>query len=916
LINKLIQLWRRLRYAIRRDQLDGELQEEMRFHLEMKIEENLAAGMPEQEARRAANAQFGNRLLLGEASRDVWVFRSVETLFQDLRFGWRLLMRSPVLTIVAALSLALGIGVNSMVFTFINSAMFRPLPLPDAGRLVRIQGDNTPAYSDYLAFRERAAAFAGLAAYDFDTLNLVAEATSGRVGVVKVSGNYFDVLGVKPVLGRSFSPDEDRNPGTQPVAVISYGLWQRRFGADPDVIGKPVTLQKESFTVIGVTPMEFTGVSLGIEHDLWIPMLMDARLRPEGNLVKSPDNYQVRVIGRLRPGASLAEAQAEVKTIAAAQDLTPKVRPFSDDPDEQVLTPSAVVPATIVEMGPRELRQAWLGVAGIMTAVGLVLLVACANVANLLLGRAAARRKEIAVRLAIGAGRWRVVRQLLTESILLSLMGGAGGLLLAQWGAGLLLALMSRFAPAETPAVFLDLSLDARVLCFTLLLSFVTGIAFGLVPALQISKPDLTSALKDQSLMLPGSRRRLSFRNALVVTQVSVSLLLLVPAGLLIRNMQVAQTSDCGFPTAGRYVVSVDLNGTGMDENRQRLFQAQLLDRVRTQPEIRSASLSQIIPLSGALDVIQLEIEGEPPDSEGEDVATERHGSMWVLDQPRSLFLNSVDTGYFETMGIPLLYGRDFTERDNASSPDVVVVNETLARRLSPHGSATGRRLIERDYAGKKARLMEVIGVVKDTKYQWPSERPRYFAYRPIRQSPVMSAYLTFLSSGDPQSAFARVRSVLQALDPNVPLNNIRSMDEVINQRVGSSKLLIWLSGSLGLLATMLAAIGIYGVMAYAVSGRTKEIGIRMALGARGGDVVRMVLREGLAVVLVGVLIGLALSAVCARVMSSLLYGVSPTDPLAFGSVAGLMMVVALAACYLPARRATKVDPMIALRYE
>ncbi|MEN3331159.1 MAG: hypothetical protein V7641_524 [Blastocatellia bacterium] len=917
MIKLLKQLWRRLTYYSRRDQFDRELQEEMQFHLEMKAEQNVAAGMSPQAALSAAQRQFGNSLLLREASREVWIFRPFEALVQDLRFGWRLLARSPVLTLVAVLSLAIGIGVISTVFTFVNAVMFRPLPLPDSGRLVRIQDDNLPTYADYLAFRGGASAFTGLAAYDFDGFNLIADETSGRVGVVKVSGNYFDVLGVKPLLGRSFSADEGSNPAARPVAVISYGLWQRRFGADPGVIGKDVILQKEPFTIIGVAPQDFTGVSLGIQHDLWIPLLMDARLHPEGNFIKDPDSHQARVIGRLKPYVSLAQAEAEIKVIAAAQDLIPKVRRFSDDPEaQQPYTPSRLIPATIVEMGPHDRQQAWLGVIAMMIVAGLVLLVACANVANLLLGRAAARRREIAVRLALGAGRWRIVRQLLTESLLLSLIGGAAGLLLAQWAAGLLLSLISRFAPAETPAVFLDLSLDGKILSFTLLLSFITAIAFGLVPALQVSKPNLTAALKDETLPLFGNRRRLSFRNALVVTQVAVSLLLLIPAGLLIRNMQVAQHSDYGFPTDHRYVINFDLEGAGYDDSKQRSFQTQLLERVRQQPEIGSASFSQIIPLSGALNVIGLEIEGESPTARNEDAASERHGSMWVLDQPRSLFTDTVDTRYFETLGIPLLDGRDFSDHDNASSPDVIIVNETLALRLSSGGSALGKRLIERDPVKQRARLLEVVGVVKDIKYQWPAEKPRYFAYRPISQNPIRNVHLMVQSNSGPEAIFARVRAVTRALDSNVPLNEAGPLQGIIDQRVGSSKVLIWLSGAMGLLATLLASIGIYGVMAYIVSGRTKEIGIRMALGARGRDVLRMVLAEALSLVLAGILVGWLLSFAATRVMASLLYGVSPTDALTFAGVAALLTAVALLACCIPAWRATKVDPMVALRYE
>jgi predicted permease len=693
-------------------------------------------------------------------------------------------------------------------------------------------------------------------------------------------------------------------------------LWQSRFGGDPQIVGKSFVLQKETFTIIGVAPREFQGVALGWRHDLWIPIAADARLRPEHNLVKNPDSYQVRVIGRLKPEVGLAQAQTMVATVAAAQDKITKVRLFTDSPDEQPPTPRELTPATMIELSPRDRGQAWLGVVGIMSVMGSVLLVACANVANLLLGRATKRRREIAVRLALGAGRRRIVRQLLTESVLLSLLGGALGLLLARWASDILVSLLPRVAPREGGSVFLDLSLDWRILLFTALLSFLTGIAFGLVPALQTSNPDVMSALKDEMPSLAGRGRRFTFRNALVVTQVAVSFVLLVPSGLLIRNMRLAQSSEYGFQTAERYVMAVDLEGLGYDENRRRAYRADLLERTRAVPGIRSATLADIVPLSGANMIIGLEIAGESTLSGEQDVFTENRASLYALDQPGSLYLNSVESGYFETMGIPLARGRDFTMRDDQTSPDVIIVNETLARRLAPDGNALGKHLIERDPFNKKNRFMEVVGVAKDAKYLWPTEKPRYFAYRPLRQATPRAASLIVRADGDRQAITNSLRGVAASLDANVPFTEVATLEEIVNAHVGESKALIWLAGLLGFLATGLASIGLYGVTAYAVGGRTKEIGIRMALGAKTGNVLRMILSEGLALIMTGIVIGLFLSLVGTRAMGSLLYGVSPTDPLTFTSVAALLTAVALAACYIPARRATKVDPMVALRCE
>ncbi|HEY9281942.1 MAG TPA: ABC transporter permease [Pyrinomonadaceae bacterium] len=896
-----------------------EFEEELEFHLRMHVEDNVRAGMTPEEARRHALAKLGGLAQTKEAHRRRRGIPLLEDFWQDLRYARRVLTKSPAFTLVSVLSLALGVGVNATVFGFVNAVMLRPLPLPRHAELVRIQDDNLPAYSDYLAFSERAQVFRGLAAYDFDSYQLSAGDSSGRADAVVVSGNYFDVLGVKPAIGRAFSPEEGSRPGAATVAVISHGLWQGRFGADPAAVGKTFQLRRVPFTIIGVAPREFTGVSLGRRHDLWIPFASEALLRPEGNRLKNPDGYQVHVIGRLKPEISLSQAQAAVEVVAAQQDQVRKARLFTDNPVEQPTTPRGVSPATAVEMGPRDRQQSWLGVAAVLAVMGLVLLAACANVANLLLGRAAGRRREIAVRLAIGASRARIVRQLLTESIMLSLLGAAAGLLLARWAGDLLLSLLHRHSPAEVSAVTLDLSIDWRMLLYTLLMGVATGVAFGLVPALQTSKVDVITDLKAETSVRSPGRRWLTFRNALVVTQVAISTLLLIPAGLLLRSVRLAETSGYGFPVADRYVAAVDLEALGYDEPRQRLVGEQLLGKVREMPNVRSATMSHIVPLAGGTMVVTLEVEGETTGQQAADVFTENGASVYALDQPGSLYMNMVDTRYFETMGIPLVAGRDFTERDDATAPDVVVVNETLARRLAPGGQALGRRLVERDPMTGKPKALEVVGVARDAKYIWPSERPRYFAYRPVRQIGRMglgSPHLIVHAAGDLATLSKEVRAAASAVDPDLLVEGVTRLDELIQRRVGETKLVIWASAVVGALALLLAAVGLYGVMAYAVAGRTKEIGIRMALGAGRGRVRRMILADGLALAAAGTLTGLLVSAASMRLMRSLLYGISPTDPLTYAAVTIFLTAVALVACYVPARRATKVDPMVALRYE
>jgi predicted permease len=899
--------------------MEGELDEELRFHIEKEIEQNLARGMAPDEARRAALVEFGGAERIREECRDVRGVRLLEDLLQDLRYARRVLTKSPAFTLVSVLSLALGVGVNAAVFGFVNAVMLRPLPLPRNAELVRIQNDNLPAYSDYLAFGERAEVFRGLAAYDFDGYQLTAGESAARAEVVLASGNYFDVLGVKPALGRTFTPDEDGHNNPTPVAVISHGLWQGRFGADPAVVGKTFQLRRVPFTIIGVAPREFNGVSLGRRHDLWIPFAAEALLRPEGNRLKHPDSYQVHVIGRLKPEVGLAQAQAAVDVVAAQQDQDRKARLFTDNPGEQSDTPREVSRATAAEMGTQDRQQSWLVVAAMLTVMGLVLLVACANVANLLLGRAAGRRREIAMRLALGASRARIVRQLLTESLILSLLGAAAGLLLSRWAGDLLLSLMYRHSPAELATVTLDFSIDWRMLLYTLLMAVSTGVAFGLVPALQASKVDVISDLKAETRVRSPGRRRLTFRNALVVTQVAISTLLLIPAGLMLRSIRLAEASGYGFPVADRYVAAVDLEALGYDERRRRLVGEQLLGKVREMPGVRSATMSNIVPLTGGTMVVTLEVEGAAPGQQAADVFTENGASVYALDQPGSLYLNTADTRYFETMGIPLVAGRDFTERDDASAPDVVVVNETLARRLAPGGQALGRRLIERDPMTGKPKSLEVVGVVRDVKYIWPSERPRYFAYRPMRQvgqSEFGAVHLTVHAAGDLATISKGVRAAASAVDPDLSVEGVTRLDELIERRVGETKLVILAAAVVGVLALLLAAVGLYGVMAYSVAARTKELGIRMALGAGRGRVRRMILADGLTLAAAGTLTGLLVSAACMRLMQSMLYGVSDTDPLTYAAVATFLTAVALIACYVPARRATKVDPMVALRYE
>jgi predicted permease len=701
------------------------------------------------------------------------------------------------------------------------------------------------------------------------------------------------VLAAPPAQGRAFLPEEDSTPGTHPVVVVSGRLWKRHFNSDPGLIGKTILLSNQSFTVVGITADDFAGASILTPPDLWVPMMSEPLVQPGSVSLTSPDDGWLNVIGRLGPGVTLAQARAATLVVAARLHQARRAR--DTGPEEPGGRQVALEPARGLMVTPRG-RTATAFIAGLLlTVVTLVLLLACANVANMLLARAAARRKEVAVRLTLGASRWRIVRQLLTESLLLALAGGGAGLLLALWSAELLQSLVPQ-SPEGIRAP-IDTSPDVRVLLYTLLLSVLTGVVFGLVPALQASKPNLVSALKDEAVGF--SWRRLSLRNALVVGQVAVSLLLLVAAGLFVKNLWNTQHADPGFQIENGFVMSYDLGLANYEPARGKLFHEELLARVRALPGVRAASLAEFVPLGNGGNQSPLYVEGEA-------VVSER------LDEDSLLSYSTVDTDYFKTMGIALVAGRDFGEGDTSTGPRVVVVNETLARRLALDGNAVGKRL----RMDSKGEYLEVVGVAKDIKYRQLTEKTPYFAYRPLAQQYQGRMTLHVRTLSDPQAMMNQVRAEVRALDRSLPLTGVATLAEHMREPLAPARLLAWLSGAFAVLALLLAATGLYGVMAYLVSGRTREFGIRVALGADGGDVLRLVLREGLMLVGVGMLLGLLASAALTSVLQSLLYDVSATDPATFAGVAVLLAAVTLVACYIPARRATKIDPMVALRYE
>jgi predicted permease len=827
----------------------------------------------------------------------------MQTLWQDLRYGARMLWKQPGFTLIVALTLSLGIGSNGVIFSLVNALLLRPLPVEKPSELAAIYtsdfsggGLGVSSYPDYVDFRDRNRVFAGLVAYQFpQPLSLNIDGTNERMFGEIVSGNYFSALGLKPSLGRGFLPEEDRTPGESAVAVISHKLWQTRFGGDPATVGRSVKINGHPFIIVGVAPEKYTGLLRGFAADWWIPAMMIGQAVPGTEHLTKRDNRGFLVMGRLKPGVTLQQAQADFNSIAAQlykewpqdwENIRRQSRSVSVTPESEArLLPEMRMPIVIF-------------MALLMSVAGLVLLIACANIANLLLARATARRKEIAIRLALGAGRWRLIRQLLTESVLLSMLGGMAGLLLAGWGADLLMA----FRPPFQIPVELDLQADWRVFVFMFGLSLLTGIVFGLTPALAASRPDVIASLKDETGAATTGGRTWRLRGALVVAQVALSLLLLICAGLFLRSLRNASSIDPGFDADNLLALSMDLRLQGYDETRERNFTDQLLERVRALPGVVSASLTDRLPLDldGAWRGVT--IEGYTP-------------------QPgESTGINSsfVAPGYFETLRIPLLRGRTFQRQDGANAPGVALVNESFARRYWPGQSPLGKRIqMGAVRSGvNDAPYLTVIGIVKDGKYVSLGEEAAPFIYFNMAQNVGLSPTLVVRTQGDPLNSLAAVRGEVAALDKNLPLYDVKTMRQHLGLALLPARLAGSVLGVFGMMALALAAAGIYGVMAYSVAQRTREIGIRMALGANARDVLRLVTRQGMTLVAIGMAIGLTSALALTQLLKSLLLGVSSTDPLTFAVIALLLIAVALLACWIPARRATKVDPMIALRCE
>jgi len=887
---------------------ERDLADELESHLQLHISDNIRAGMSPDAARREALLKLGGVEKTKDDYRDQRSIPTLESLLQDLRYAARMLRRSPGFTAVAVLSLALGIGANATIFSVINSLMLRTLPVRNPEQLIAI-GDNdgqTPtnyfkSYGQYKRFRELTQVFSSVAAVvNIDRSNIAIDGTGGgmdlgQVRVALVSGYYFSMLGVQPLIGRILTSGDDVVPGGHPVAVIGYGYWERRLALSPDVVGRTLTLNGTVYTIVGVTRRGFQGDWVGRPTDLWLPVMMQAQVIPEGRA-------GVRVVGRLKPGMTMQQAQAAAEVIHQRN-----LREFWPNPTPEQIRYMTRLHVALAHAGAgfspqRDSYGASLII--LMAVVGVVLLIACTNVANLLLARSAARQREMAVRRAIGAGHLRLVQQLLTESVLLALMGGALGLLFSVWATNALSAavasgpvLMGSRSPS--PWISLDLHPDWRVLSFTAGLCLLTGVMFGLAPAFRSARTSLSPALTGRGAGSGSAGGRFRAGRVLVVSQVALSLVLLIVAGLFLRTLHNLKSTDLGVDRQHLLLIWAAPGQAGHRGPELAAFWRTMRERLASLPSVLSTSASSLgllTGIDGGGPSEMLRVEGRP---------TKPGLLMWqAVIAPR----------FFETVGIPLLGGRDLNERDTeASAPQVAVINETMARFFFGGENPIGKRF----GTGRDIGMpVEIVGVVKDAKHGAPGTKRGmwYVPYRPDSGLGIMCVVLR--AAGPADGMAARVRQELRAMDPNLPVLKIDTVDEQLDTVLVQERLTASLSGLFGGLAAVLACLGLYGVMSYTTARRTNEIGIRMALGSSRLEVLHLVLMESLLLIVIGTAIGISAALGATRLISTKLFGVTATDPVTIAAAALLMIAVGALAGFLPAQRASRVDPMAALRYE
>lgn len=886
---------------------EEEIIEELSDHLENLYEEILAEGATTENAYREVLSSLSQSDLLVELRAAVRTARPepipegfassghlLADLWQDLVYAARMLRKAPGFTAVAALTLALGIGANTAVFTIISTLLLNPLPVAKSSELVAINTTQAKmttqsgefqlmSYLNIKDFRDRTHSFSSFAAHSNPTaITMSNTGEPHRIFVEVVTGNYFETLGIHPFMGRFFLPREDVTPGAAPVVVLGYAAWQGRFGGASDIVGRTIKLNNTPFTIIGIGPKGFKGLYAVFGPDVWVPSMMAEEILPaeQGNALRDRAILLFTGIGRLRPGLTIAQARAELNIVASSLE-----KEFPDANQGQAV---AVRPLNQAAYGP-ERQPLLFGSTLLMAIVGLVLLIASSNVANLLLARAAVRRQEIAVRLALGAGRMRLIRQLLTESVLLGLLGGVLGLLFGYAGCQFLWS----FRPAEFALNFAELRISPSVFVFALAVSVLTGLLFGVVPALRTSRTPVSEVLKEESRAAGRSRNRISLANTLLAGQVAVSLVLLVVAAMVLQSIQREYSIDPGFETKHVALFMMYPGQAGYDQTRTKQFYTQARDRVGSVPGISSLSWASNLPLWGRKET-GVVIEGQEQRKKSEAI---------------SAVVDTVDLNYFSTVGISLVEGRDFTQEDRDISTPIAIINDTMAAKYWPNQSPLGKRL----QLPRGKDFVQIVGVVKTANYQTLGEAPQSCIYIPLRQNYSDAMILYVRTERDPSATLAAVQGEIRTLDPGLPVDDIRTGTKVIDQALWGAKIGVALLGVFGLLALSLASVGLYGIMAYSVNQRRREIGIRMALGAGQASVLRLILSQGMTLVIGGVALGLILSLLLGRMLSKFLYGVGGSDPASLAGASLVLLTVALVACYLPARRASQVDPLVAL---
>lgn len=894
-----------------RARAEREMDQELRFHIDAYAEDLVRGGHSQQEALRRARVEFGGIEQAKEVCREVRRFTFLDSLLQDLRFGLRQLRKNPGFSAVAILTLALGIGTNTAIFSLTNQILLRDLPVPHPEQLVVLRSpgpnhghtwsdvDGTAqsfSYPMYKDLRERATMFSGLLVCRDIPVNVSGRGETQAAQAALVSGNFFQALQVLPTFGRLFTASDETVPGANPVAVLSYGYWLQKFGANPSILNKPLTVNGIPLTVVGVAPKGFYGIQIGSTPDLFIPVTMKPQMVP--NAVQSIDDrtdHWLPIMGRLNPGMSPARAQAALQPIyqPILESDAKLLKLSGNDFQRFIAKPLLLVNGEHGRLVLQVDKQEPLLV--LMSMVGLVLLIACANLAGLLVARGEARRREIGVRLAMGARRLRLIRQLLTESLIIACAGGAAGIALAWWCLNAAVAAIPEGGGMRALAT----SLDFRVLFFAIVLTLATTILFGLAPAMRATGLSLQSALKDQGSNVSEARSSVGLRKVLIVSQVALTAVLLAAAGLFARTLINLEHVNLGVDTGHvlQFSVAPELNGS--IPARTLSFADRARNELAALPGVRSVSISTTEIFAG------------------EDSSSNFTSEVYRPGDDTDAMYDYIGPNYFSTMGIPLIAGREFTESNTAESLKVCIINEKMAQRFFPGRNPVGLHIARGAGRLNANPQMEIIGVVANSKWDDARSDIFPFLYMPYSQNKNLGR-LTFYvrTEQDPSHMAATLRSLVQRLDPNLPVNNLRTLEEQVSNSMASDRLVAVLSISLALLAALLAAVGLYGVLAYSVARRTREIGIRVALGGRRADILRLVMEEGGRLTVVGSAIGIVAALVAMRWVASLLYGVTAWDPLTFIVVVVLLAVVSGVACFIPARRAMKVDPIIALRYE